>query len=77
MNTHNINVLHTQFYLICNINFVILDDSEHWHVLKPKKENSCYKWLHVLSDYATPGPAMSGLFCTVSIISCVIVVVHR
>jgi len=30
------------------------------HVLKPKSEASCEKWLYALSDYATAGPVMSG-----------------
>jgi len=35
-------------------------DNEHLHVLKPKSEASCEKWLYALSDYATAGPVMSG-----------------
>jgi len=34
--------------------------SEHLHVLKPRSEASCEKWLYALSDYATAGPVMSG-----------------
>ena len=67
--------LRTQFYIICNINFVLLD-SEDLHVLKTMTDYSCEKWLLALSDYATPGPVMSGLFCSVCKISCVLVVVH-
>jgi len=43
-----------------NKKYVCLQYKDILHVLKPKTELLCEKWLHALGDYATAGPAMSG-----------------
>jgi len=40
--------------------FVCMQHKDKLHVLKPKSEASCEKWLHALSGYASAGPSMSG-----------------
>jgi len=40
--------------------FVCMQHKDKLHVLKPKSEASCERWMSALSGYASAGPSMSG-----------------